>query len=146
MGRSVTDRRPLVALDSMIAIYLLERHPSYRPKVKPLFASIREGQFRGLLASIGLIEILTGPKELGRRTLAAEYKRRLTTFPHLAIGELTDPVIDLASDLRAKYGLRTPDAIHVATAIASRASRFVTNDQSLQRVTEIEVVTLNEIA
>lgn len=129
----------------MIVIYLLERHPRYRAKVKPIFAAIRDGKNRGLLASIGLIEILTGPKELGRMTVAAEYKRRLMTFPHLIIGELTEPVIDLASDLRAKYGLRTPDAIHLASAIANRASRFVTNDQSLRRVTEIKVVTLSEL-
>jgi predicted nucleic acid-binding protein len=44
-----------------------------------------------------------------------------------------------AARLRAAYGLRTPDAIHLATAVAAEAAEFVTTDRRLARVKEIEV-------
>jgi predicted nucleic acid-binding protein len=44
-----------------------------------------------------------------------------------------------AARLRARYGLRTPDAIHLATAVAARAEAFVTTDRRLARVRELEV-------
>jgi predicted nucleic acid-binding protein len=38
--------------------------------------------------------------------------------------------------LRASYGRKTPDAIHAATAIRSRASLFVANDAVFKGVQE----------
>lgn len=41
--------------------------------------------------------------------------------------------------LRQLYsGLKTPDAIHLATAIAAKADRFVTNDQVIMSIKEID--------
>lgn len=37
-------------------------------------------------------------------------------------------VAEIASDLRAAHGLRTPDAIHLATALDRRTDAFVTED------------------
>ena len=50
-----------------------------------------------------------------------------------------------AAALRAEHGLRTPDAIHVATAIKSGASAIVTNDASWRRLPSIPVVTLQSL-
>jgi predicted nucleic acid-binding protein len=40
-----------------------------------------------------------------------------------------------ASRLRALYGLRTPDAIHAATALRSSADGILSNDKRLSRLT-----------
>lgn len=45
-----------------------------------------------------------------------------------------------AADLRARYHLRTPDAIQIATAMAAGAEALLTNDHDLGRVTEIRVL------
>ena len=46
-----------------------------------------------------------------------------------------------AAVLRGLYGLRTPDAVHLATAINSGANRFVTgNRRDFSRVREIELL------
>lgn len=57
----------------------------------------------------------------------------------LLIGDVTTDVIDLATRLRAKYRLRTPDVLHVASAVSLNANTFLTGDRQLSRVTEIPV-------
>ncbi len=54
------------------------------------------------------------------------------------------PVADRAASLRARYRLRTPDAIQLATALQARADVFLTNDRDLQRVEEVPVLLIEE--
>jgi predicted nucleic acid-binding protein len=49
------------------------------------------------------------------------------------------PIIDGATELRAKFNLKTPDALHVASAIVSGASSFLTADAALERCKDIAV-------
>jgi predicted nucleic acid-binding protein len=68
-----------------------------------------------------------------------------STYPNLSWVPLTLALADDAARLRAKYGLRTPDAIHVATAIAGSATGFIGNDHAFQGVTELEVLLLDTV-
>ena len=49
--------------------------------------------------------------------------------------------------LRARYGLRTPDALHLATALVHRATAFLTNDQEFRKAQGcgLEILILDEI-
>lgn len=57
----------------------------------------------------------------------------------------TVEIADRAATLRVTYGLRTPDAIHLATAIAVHADCYVINDRKLKAVKEIPVITLFDL-
>lgn len=48
-------------------------------------------------------------------------------------------IIERATELRARYGFRSADAIHLATALDGGAGIFLTGDASLARCTEIVV-------
>ncbi len=50
-------------------------------------------------------------------------------FPHLKIIPLTTEIAAAAARLRTRHGIRTPDAIHAATALAGGAGGIITNDQ-----------------
>lgn len=50
-----------------------------------------------------------------------------------------------AAELRAKYNLRTPDSIQLATAIEYNADYFLTNDIRLKSVAEINSIILSEL-
>ncbi len=50
------------------------------------------------------------------------------------------------SDLRARYKLRVPDAIHIGTALVYGATAFITNDLNLRCVTELEILVLTDFA
>lgn len=52
---------------------------------------------------------------------------------------LTREVVDRAMALRARYGFKTPDAIHLAAAIVGQCDSFLTNDRRLKKCTDIQV-------
>ncbi len=63
----------------------------------------------------------------------------------MVIAEVSSRVIDLATELRVKYELRTPDAIHFATALKENAGIFITGDKTLARCGEIPIEVLTDI-
>ena len=62
-----------------------------------------------------------------------------SAFAKTRVIEVTSAIIERATELRAKYGFRSPDAIHLATAIDGHADVFITGDASLVRCTEVAV-------
>jgi predicted nucleic acid-binding protein len=60
--------------------------------------------------------------------------------------DTTYEIADRAARLRAEYRLATPDAIHIATAIESGATLFVTNDSELPDMPEIQFLQIASVA
>ncbi len=131
--------------DSMLFIYHLEDHPRFGFVTQLIFDHWETGRAGGVTSVISLMEVLVKPIREGNRQVAEEYRRLLSSFPHLSIVEIDRPVARRAADLRAKHGLRTPDALQVAAALGRGATGFVTNDEAVKRVREIEVLLLDEI-
>ena len=52
---------------------------------------------------------------------------------------LTREVMDQATEIRAQYGFKTPDAIHLSAAVVSSCNVFLTNDHRLDRFNEITI-------
>jgi predicted nucleic acid-binding protein len=50
----------------------------------------------------------------------------------------------MASRLRAKYSMRTPDALQIAVGVLYGATKFLTNDPDLKRVSEIKILVLDD--
>lgn len=131
-----------IGIDAQAVIYFLEDNKEYADRVERIFIEVAHGRLEAVFSSVGLIEILTGPKKQGRYDLAAEYRDALTHFPNLTIKGINERIIEVASDLRARYNIGTPDAIHVATAIDFGAKKFITNDQNLHKVKDITIEVL----
>ena len=128
----------------MVFIYHLEDHPDYAPLTQTIFDAWESGRTCGVTSVITLLEILIQPKRAGQRQIAADYRDVLTRFPNLLLQEITIDIVEIASDLRATYQLRTPDALQLATGLATDATGFITNDAALRRVSEIDVLLLDE--
>jgi predicted nucleic acid-binding protein len=56
-----------------------------------------------------------------------------------------NPVAERAAFLRGKYGIKTPDALVIASAILAQADVFVTNDLRLEQVEEIACRSLSQL-
>lgn len=52
---------------------------------------------------------------------------------------LSGAIIDEATNIRAKYGFKTPDAIHLAAAVASACDVFLTNDHRLDQFKRLTI-------
>ena len=52
---------------------------------------------------------------------------------------LTRDVVDRATEIRAQFNFKTPDALHLAAAVLANYDVFLTNDHRLSRFTGITV-------
>jgi predicted nucleic acid-binding protein len=52
-------------------------------------------------------------------------------------------VIEQATELRARHNFRSPDAIHLASALLHKADVFLTGDRNLQRCPGLTVEILS---
>ena len=91
-----------------------------------------------------LVELAVKPLRLGRPEVADAYELLVQDIDNLAVVELDARVGRIGAELRATHGLRTPDALHLAACLAHGAEFFLTNDRRLRRVTEIEVLVLDD--
>jgi predicted nucleic acid-binding protein len=76
--------------------------------------------------------------------LAAIYEQTLTASDVRLI-PITEDLLRQTAQIRAQTNLKTPDAIHAATALASGCVQFITNDPAFRRVTGLNVVVLSEL-
>lgn len=132
----------LVLLDSCIWIYHLEQNPDYVDLTRTLLRQISRGDCRAVSSELTLLEIQLMPVRGGRDEIAGEYEILLDTFPNLTLQPIDRNVLHRAVRLRARYGLRTPDAIMLATGLEVGATLAVTNDRQWRRAADIEVICL----
>ena len=55
---------------------------------------------------------------MGTTALADEFREALTSTATLRVMDIDRPIAERAATIRASYGYRTPDAIHLATAVS----------------------------
>ncbi len=60
----------------------------------------------------------------------------------VAVVDVSAKVIDRATELRARYGFKSPDAIHLATALDCAVAEFWTEDAALSRCNDVAVAVL----
>jgi len=121
-----------VLLDTVTLIYFLEENERYTKKAEKILGRIESGQLQGVISSLVFAELLVPVYRSGDSNAATALSRQLINFQNLKVITLSTEISMEAARLRAGLGLRTPDAIHAATAIISQASGILTNDKRLK--------------
>ncbi|HFE49033.1 MAG TPA: type II toxin-antitoxin system VapC family toxin [Chromatiaceae bacterium] len=121
-----------ILLDTVALIYFLERNARYVEQAEAVFRRIESGKLQGVISNLVFAELLVPLYRRGDSRAAAGLANRLDNFNNLEVVALTTKISMEAARLRADHGLRTPDAIHTATAIAAQASGILTNDKRLK--------------
>lgn len=132
-------------LDTAPLIYYVEANPSYVTKMDAVITTIENNPIDATSSVITLVEILSRPLQLEDHRLVQEYRDILLNSGDFRLVPVTIQIASIAADLRARYNLRTPDALHMATALHTGCDMFLTNDVALKRVTEITVLALDEL-
>ena len=140
-----TLRGQIVALDTAPLIYFIEDHPQYADAVGPFFASLASRDFQAITSVITLLEVLVHPLRNNNPTLATQYREILLHTEGLNIDPLDQDIAEEAARLRAIHGIRTPDAIQLATAVKGSASFILTNDSNLPAVSGMQVLVLDQL-
>ncbi len=135
-----------IALDTSVWIYHFEGSAAYGRAADLVLEAVSEGHVAAVASELVLLELLVAPLKKGAQDVADEIELTLLHFPHLQLAAVTRDVLVRAAEIRACYGLRTPDAIMVATAIECEATLAVTNDAAWQKVKEVDVLLLRDLS
>lgn len=135
-----------VALDTSIFIYYLEQNPTFIDEVRPVFAAVSRGELEIVTSAVTLLEVLVVPYRSGDSALAARYEELFRRGQGLQLVEIDEHQLRWAAQLRARYSVRTPDALQLAAALSAGCTAFVTNDRRLPEVRGIRLIGLTPSA
>lgn len=130
-------------LDTAPVIYYIERNPQYFALASVVFDHIVNRTPMGVASSVTLAECLVLPYQLGQTQLQQDFIELLTETDSIEFVEIDQTIALQAAQIRARYNLQLPDAFQVAVALAAGCEAFLTNDVIFRRVTELQVLVLN---
>ena len=127
-----------VYLDANAIIYSIEGAAPFREKFAARISDLRGGGGSILTSRLSRLECRVKP-------LRDKHLELLDACDSFFAGkfvrtiEIDSSIIEQATHLRVQYQFKTPDAIHLATAIDAAADVFLTGDRKLVRCREVTV-------
>jgi predicted nucleic acid-binding protein len=143
MGPLTLPAAGVVYADAQVCIYSVEQHPIYAPLLRPLWQAVQNGALEVVSSDLTLMETLVGPLKRGDTGLAATYEQFFQQ-PGIRLLPVTQAVLREAARLRATTRLRTPDAIHAATAALAGCALFLTNDAAFRGMVNLPLAVLQD--
>ncbi len=129
-----------IYLDSAVLIYLIE---DVAPYASTLEARLAEPDIIQVCSDLSRLECRMKPIRDRQMALLTAFDSYFSQIINEII-PLSRQVVDHATELRARYGFRTPDAIHLAAALVGGCDLFLTNDHRLDKCTDIRVEVLSD--
>lgn len=133
-----------VGLDTAVFIYFIERHPAFVDLVREIFSDTAAGRLAAVTSAMTLLEVLVLPYRTGNAILAEGYEALLTRSRGLQVVDVDRVQLRAAAQLRARYAVKTPDALQVAAALSKGCTAFVTNDRAVPRMPGLCVLQLQD--
>jgi predicted nucleic acid-binding protein len=128
----------VIYADANVIIRLMEGDALTRAPIEARLMPLR-GSGRFLVTSrLTRLECRVKPLRHRDTALLALYDAFFTSA-EVALLDITEPVLEKATEVRAHLNIKTPNAIHLASAIVGRAVAFLTGDRNLVRCTEVPV-------
>jgi predicted nucleic acid-binding protein len=112
--------------------------------LQPLWLAAQAKTIEVVSSELALMETLVGPLKTGNTTLERQYEQALLGTDMRLI-PITQVILREAARLRATTKLRTPDALHAATAQQAGCALFVTNDVGFRGLTSLPLVILDDL-
>lgn len=146
MTHALLERHSRVAIDSNVLIYLLEGSADLGEKCGALLDAIGAGEGQGVLATLALAEICSGPARANDPAMVERYADELSSLEGVTLVPLDREVAVDAAVIHGNSNLSIADAIHLATARHAGATAFVTNDRRITPMPRLDIVYLDELA
>lgn len=128
-----------LAVDSMIFIYYLNGDKDFYWGVMREFAAAEEI----ILSTMGFGEILTGYERTDDKEGRLAFLSFFEHYPKISIVGFGKQEALIFARLRAEYpSLKSPDCIHLATAISAGADVFFTHDKKLKKSSPLPIITV----
>ena len=144
MGALTVPASGLVYFDANSVIYSVEKHPVYWPLLEPLWHAAKRRTIELVSSDLVLMETLVAPLKSGNTGLVYAYEQ-LFQQAQTRLFPITQPILREAARLRATTKLKTPDALHAATAQHASCVLFVSNDVGFRAVPGLPLVILDDL-
>lgn len=116
----------LIYLDSCLLIYACEDHPVHGAPTRAALSAHASDQFA--ISPLTRMECLVKPMRDANLVVQRYFEDSFENFISLP---LPDAAYGLATQLRARFNLKTPDALHLACAQYHGCAALWTNDDRL---------------
>ena len=128
-----------VYLDANIVIFVVEEPIPLTAGQFALFTAMEEGLVRAVTSELSLTECLVHPLTINDIGLTSTYEKLLSSEAGVELVPVSREILIRAAHVRARHKLKTPDAIHVASAMSSGATVFLTADGRIKAPPEIRI-------
>jgi len=139
------DHHHKIALDTSVFIYYLEANKRYLACTERIFDWLELPGHSAVTSTITMTEVLVHPHRQNDLQRASELYGLLSRYPNLEWVAPDLGIAELAARLRARYRLKTADALQAATAAQRAAIGFVTNDADFRSLPLLQVLLLDDV-
>lgn len=126
-------------------IYFIEQNSGFSTAVAPIFELLGEGAILAYTSEFSLTEILIKPIRDDLNDVVHAHKDLLLDPQLFTLTKVTRETFLHAAQLGGKFGMRTPDAIHVASAVENQCQFFITNDKKIRSHGGVTVVYVSDL-
>jgi predicted nucleic acid-binding protein len=134
-----------IGVDTVIFIYVIQYEKKYRKFSDQFLSAINNDNLKVITSMMSLIETLVGPYKHSDHILLQFFQEAFADNSKIETKEVNEKVATEAAKLCANYNLSEQDGIQVATAITNNCEAFLTNDKTLKKVKDIEVLVLDDL-
>lgn len=121
-----------IFVDSNIFIYHFEDPGARGMRATEILRRIGQRGDELMASALALGEVLVKPIKFGNLPLEAQY-RALLRGPLVGLAPFDANAGEIFAKVRQERGIKTPDAIHLATAASAGCDLFITNDDRLSK-------------
>jgi predicted nucleic acid-binding protein len=143
MGRLIFQDGAKIYLDTSIVIYSVMTDPKYWETLRPMWQKSQDREVNLISSELLILETLVVPLRTNNVPILEIYEDLFSE--DIQLQPISESILRTAAQLRATTRLKTPDAIHAATAIESRCTIFFTNDAGFRNIPRLPVVILDQV-
>ncbi len=124
--------------DTNVVVALMEQSGIVHDLLWAILEMIEKKPVYVSTSALTFAELKVKPLQQQNFELLRTYEEWSSSRSWLDIWSITPPILDGAALLRAtRGGLKLPDAIHLATALHSRCTHFLTADKGIGDITDL---------
>lgn len=133
-----------VYFDTNVFVYVLNGTPGLGEACVAWLDACLRGDVMGVTGDLTLAELLVQPLRANDAAAVAAVREMVVASGAVSVLQHDRACFEQAALLRARHGLKMPDALHLATAQAAGAACLVTNDRRLPALDGLDIVSLRD--
>ena len=129
-----------VYFDANIIIYLIEGFPLYQKLINDVQLILENDDFVAYTSELSICESLIKPFKVKADNTASLFRTFLEESGCFSMIAIDRDILIKSAHIAASTAMKTPDAIHIATAMASGCDLFLSNDKNIRMPESLEKI------